>query len=85
MLNTFKDDLRKKKPNTFTDSNIEDPAIDDQGASAETESVMTDLEKFWTLSGTRKRNIQTNWARIYSRRNSRRYGADSRKCKANYV
>ncbi len=44
MLNTFKDDLRKKKPNTFTDSNIEDPAIDDQGASAETESVMTDLE-----------------------------------------
>ena len=44
MLNTFKDQLRKKKPNTFTDSNIENPTINDQSASAETESILTDLE-----------------------------------------
>lgn len=44
MLNTFRDNLRKNKPDSFSDLDIDDPSVDET-ASTETEAIMSDLEK----------------------------------------
>ena len=56
MLNTFRDNLRKNKPSSFSDLDIDDPSID-ESASTETSAIMSDLERCLENFSSRDKEI----------------------------